>query len=240
MNLSSINASMCRFPYVNRALLPPPIRTVAALGNIIPLNADYSRSVCLTFDDGPDPHHTPNILNTLADFDVTATFFVLGEAAEKFPHLVEQMLKAGHTIGSHTYSHRHPWIMSSAQAGREVIHANVIISQITGTLPRWFRPPFGRLRAAMRRQAQLEKMQTVLWSHSIIDWGVMGTKAGVSKRLAQIKPGDIVLMHDGKREHNHPEVTQQCLPRFLRSLADRSLMACSLDRAGQKNSGYGF
>lgn len=233
MNLPLINASVRLPPHFNRVPLPPPVRSVAALGNMIPSNTDHSRSVCLTFDDGPDPQYTPNILKVLADFDIKATFFVLGEAAERYPHLIEQVIKAGHTVGNHTYSHRHPWMMSSAQAGHEVIHANAVISQITGSVPRWFRPPFGRLRGAMRRQAQQEQMATVLWSHSIIDWGVMGTKAGISKRLAQIKPGDIVLMHDGKREHNHPEITLQCLPQFLRSLADRSLVACSLDGVGR-------
>lgn len=236
MNLPLIKNSTRYQPYLNRAPLPPPVRTVAELSNLDPSDAGYGRAVCLTFDDGPDPEYTPGILRVLDDFDVKATFFVLGQAAERYPHLVEQMIKAGHTIGNHTYSHRHPWLISSEQAGREVTRANTVVSHITGSAPRWFRPPFGRLRTAMRRQAQLEQMQTVLWNHSIIDWGVMGTKAGISKRLAQIKPGDVVLMHDGKREHNHPEVTLACLPPFLQSLADRSLRAFSLDEVGQENA----
>lgn len=211
------------------ASLPPPIRTLPTFNNIGQSKVHHDRSVCLTFDDGPDPVYTQKILNVLADYDVKATFFVLGEAAEQFPHLLEQMLEAGHVIGNHTYSHRHPWMMTCEQAKYEVTQANTVINDITGIAPRWFRPPFGRLRTAMRRQAHSEQMATVLWSRSIIDWGMLGTKTGISTRLEQIKPGDIVLMHDGKREHNHPEITFQCLPTFLQSLAEKSLVACSLD-----------
>jgi peptidoglycan-N-acetylglucosamine deacetylase len=202
-----------------------PIRTTSELGNFRNTNAPIS----LTFDDGPDPIYTQKILDLLADYDVKATFFVLGEAAEQFPYLLEKMLKAGHSIGNHTYSHHHPWMMSSSRAMYEVERTTNIIKDITGIAPRWFRPPFGRLRSAMRKQAQSEKMTTVLWSHSIIDWGLLGTEAGISKRLDSIKPGDIVLMHDGKREHNHPEILIQCLPKFLQSLSKRSLIICNLD-----------
>lgn len=202
-----------------------PIRTTSELGNFRNTNAP----ICLTFDDGPDPIYTQKILDLLAEYDVKATFFVLGEAAEQFPYLLEQMMKAGHSIGNHTYSHHHPWMMSSTRAKHEVGRTTEIIKDITGIAPRWFRPPFGRLRSAMRSQAQSEKMTTILWNHSIIDWGVLGTEAGISKRLDSIQPGDIVLMHDGKREHNHPEIVIQCLPKFLQSLQDTSLIASNLD-----------
>lgn len=153
----------------------------------------------------------------------------MGAAAEKFPQLLEKMLGAGHAVGNHTYSHHHPWLISAVQAKNEVAQTTDIIKNITGTAPRWFRPPFGRLRTAMRKQAQAEHMATVLWSRSIIDWGVLGTKTGIARRLARIKAGDIVLMHDGKREHNRPEIMLQCLPAFLRSLSDRALIARNLD-----------
>jgi peptidoglycan/xylan/chitin deacetylase (PgdA/CDA1 family) len=213
----------------SRAPLPSPIRSLPTLNNIGQSNVHHNRSVCLTFDDGPDPVYTQKILNVLADYDVKATFFVLGEAAEQFPHLLQQMLRAGHAIGNHTYSHRHPWMMSSERAKYEVAQANAVIKDITGIAPRWFRPPFGRLRTAMCRQAHVEQMATVLWSRSIIDWGMPGTKTGISRRLEHIKPGDIVLMHDGRPEHNHPGITVQCLPKFLQSLSEKSLVACSLD-----------
>lgn len=212
----------------NHPKLPPPIYKVSGLSNSGAFG-DIKNPVCLTFDDGPDPAYTQKILDILADFDIKATFFVLGRAAEKFPNLLEQMAGAGHAIGNHSYSHHHPWVISSECAKNEVARTTAVIRHITGTAPRWFRPPFGRLRPAMRRQAYSEKMETVLWSHSIIDWGPLGTEAGISNRLQHIEPNDIVLMHDGKREHNHPDIVIQCLPGFLRSLQDRSFVACTLD-----------
>ena len=208
--------------------LPRPICKVSDLGDF---NApDNSKSpICLTFDDGPEPVYTQKILDILDEYDVKASFFVLGKAAEKFPKLIEQMARAGHTIGNHSYNHHHPWMISSDCARQEVIRTTSIIKSITGNVPRWFRPPFGRLRIAMRKQAHKDTMATVLWSHSIIDWGLLGTEFGISKRLQRIEPNDIVLMHDGKREQNHPDIIIQCLPGFLRSLKDSHLMPYSLD-----------
>jgi len=212
--------------------LPSPLYSLDRLASIADMTQVITlpaNSICLTFDDGPHPVYTAKILAVLADFDAKATFFVLGQAASQFPHLVEQIIKAGHAIGNHTYSHRHPWLMSSVRAQLEVTQTNSIIKEITGTAPRWFRPPFGRLRTAMRLQAQTEQMTTVLWSHSVMDWGVFGTRAGISKRLTRIKPRDIVLLHDGRPAHNSPDMTSQCLPQFLRTIADQLFIAQSLD-----------
>lgn len=212
--------------------LPAPVRRVAELApssSTQLIDAKTKRAICLTFDDGPDPVYTNKILDVLADYNVKATFFVVGEAAQQFPSLLERMVNDGHSIGNHTYSHRHPWLISSASAEHEVMQANTIINNITGAVPRWFRPPFGRLRTAMLKQVHAEGMATVLWSRSMIDWGRLGTAAGIARRLSQIEPNDIVLMHDGRPAHNHPEVTYKCLPLFLQSLADKSLAAHSLD-----------
>lgn len=212
-----------RVAYIgNDALLTKPIRSTATLGKT-------ARAVCLTFDDGPDPVYTPLILDVLAAYNTKATFFVLGEAAEKYPQLVERIVAEGHSIGNHTYSHPHPWFTSEELAKEEVEKTSQIIEQITGIRPRWFRPPYGRLRLAMRRQAALNDMATVLWNHSIIDWGMLGNASGIRSRLSRINAGDIVLMHDGQREHNRPDNLLRYLPGFLASLPGRDLKTRSLD-----------
>ena len=104
------------------------------------------------------------------------------------------------------------------------------IQKITGHPPRWFRPPHGRLRRAMLKQVQAENMTTVLWSHSIIDWGPMGTETGVAQRLHDIKFGDIVLMHDGQRQHNQPHLIVQQLPKLAEWLVQRGITAVTLDQ----------
>lgn len=229
MNSAPINSDVVAARLSSEPVLPSPIQSLENFQHSGKSASAVNNQICLTFDDGPDPVYTQKILAVLADYDVKATFFVLGSAAEKFPQLLEKMKVAGHAIGNHTYNHLHPWLVSSANAKNEVTRTTEIIKTITGSAPRWFRPPFGRLRTAMRKQAHAEHMATVLWSRSIIDWGMLGTKAGIARRLERIKAGDIVLMHDGKREHNRPEIMLQCLPAFLRTLSDRSLIARNLD-----------
>lgn len=186
--------------------------------------------VCLTFDDGPDPAHTPRILDILSDYNIRASFFVLGAAAEQFPQLIERMVSDGHTVGNHTYSHPHPWMIMPQRARTEVSRASRSIAAIAGYTPRWFRPPHGRARKAMIDQARIENMATVLWSRSIIDWGPMGTEAGIAQRLAGIQSGDIVLMHDGARKHNNPSITAQQLPDFIGSLLAQKITPVALDQ----------
>lgn len=202
--------------------LPAPVRSMGAFGKA-------ARAICLTFDDGPDPVYTPAILEILAKYNAKATFFVLGEAAEKYPHLIRRIVADGHSLGNHTYSHAHPWLAPEARARLEVTRTSRIIEEITGFWPRWFRPPYGRLRFAMRQQALMESMTTVLWNHSIIDWGVMGSPKGIQQRLNKIAAGDIVLMHDGQRDHNRPDNLLRFLPSFLASLPEKQLYTWSLD-----------
>lgn len=223
MNSKQLNYRIWPLQALTNSVLPQPIKKAPVFANA------GNGSICLTFDDGPDPAFTPTILDILADYDVKASFFVLGEAAAQFPHLVERMVKEGHSIGNHTYSHQHPWMISSECARQEVTRATEVIKSIIGMTPRWFRPPFGRLRTAMRKQAHQESMETVLWSHSIIDWGYLGSKSGITNRLELIKPCDIVLMHDGKRKHNHPDNLIRCLPQFLRELRKKSMVTANLD-----------
>jgi peptidoglycan/xylan/chitin deacetylase (PgdA/CDA1 family) len=215
--------------FSERSHLPAPIRSIADFKNMGEVGARLNNAICLTFDDGPDPLYTPKILDLLAVYDIKATFFVIGEAVQQYPQVLEAIVKQGHAIGNHTYSHSHPWMMTPARAKDEVARTTLAIEKIIGVTPNWFRPPFGRLRGAMREQAHVQNMTTVLWSHSLIDWGLLGTPLGISQRLSQIKADDIVLMHDGKRKHNHPQITLQCLPNFLRSLQKKSLAAVTLD-----------
>lgn len=200
-----------------------PLRAKTVLEQAAP------RAIFLTFDDGPDPIYTPAILDVLSAYQARATFFVLGKAAQEFPQLVQRIVAEGHSIGNHTYSHFHPWFTSAAIAKEEVTKTSDIIENITGFRPRWFRPPYGRLRFVMRKQAALDNMTTVLWNRSIIDWGLLGNVRGIGNRLGRIQAGDIVLMHDGQRQHNRPDNLLRYLPTFLAALPDKNLDTLSLD-----------
>ncbi len=180
--------------------------------------------VHLTFDDGPDPKWTPRFLDTLDAAGARATFFVIGRAAERSAPLLRRIRAAGHAIGNHSYSHRHPWTMSASRARREVRDGAEVIAQVLGERPSWFRPPHGRLRPAMADAAQDGGQGIVLWSLSAIDWGPLGRAEQIGARLDRVEAGDIVLMHDGRHRHNHPEETLCVLSSFLGRLNSRGLV----------------
>jgi peptidoglycan/xylan/chitin deacetylase (PgdA/CDA1 family) len=184
--------------------------------------------VYLTFDDGPDPEWTPRVLDALEQASVKATFFAVGQQAQRSPDLTRRIHAAGHAVGNHTFSHRHPWFMSSRTARAQVRDGAKAISDVVGVAPQFYRPPHGRERACMSDEAHRCGEQVVLWNVSAVDWGPLGSADAIEKRLDAVKGGDIVLMHDGQNKHNRPDQLLQILPLFLRKLSDRGLRAALL------------
>lgn len=185
--------------------------------NIISRGRKGEPHVYLSFDDGPDPEFTPAILDLLAQHQVTASFFVLGDACVAHPKLVRRIAEAGHDIGIHSYSHAHPWRLTKADAREELHRCYHTLTDITGMPTKLFRPAYGRIRPATLKEANALGLHTVLWSRSVIDWGRWGTLEGVRRRLAAVKPRDIVLMHDARPEANRPKTTHTALQDYLGS-----------------------
>lgn len=185
-------------------------------------------SVFLTFDDGPDPEWTPQILDLLARAQVRATFFAVGQLARSTPALLRRAAAEGHVIGNHTFSHRHPWTMLSATARSEVRRGAEIIEDILGGPVSLYRAPHGRVRRCMSDQAARCGQRVVGWTLSAIDWGPFGTAPRIAARLDSIGADDIVLMHDGRNEHNRPDQLVQVLPQMLQQLTRKGLVAAPL------------
>lgn len=179
--------------------------------------------VYLSFDDGPDAEWTPRVLDVLAQANTRATFFVIGRQAKAAATLLRRAAAEGHEIGNHTWSHRHPWTLSREGAKREVRDGAKTIADIIGQPPKLFRPPHGRMRRCMLEEASASDQTAVLWSLSAIDWGPLGRADEIAERLAQVKSGDIVLMHDGRNRHNNPNELLSVLPSFLAQLQARQL-----------------
>jgi peptidoglycan/xylan/chitin deacetylase (PgdA/CDA1 family) len=184
--------------------------------------------IALTFDDGPDAEWTPRVLDVLDSTRTKATFFVSGQAAQRAPELLRRALLAGHALGNHGYSHAHPWLMGAARARAEVRDGAAAIADAAGSVPRLYRPAFGRLRAAMSDEARLQGQRVVLWSLSAIDWGPLGRDDAVAARLRAVRAGDIVLMHDARNRSNRPEATLAALPALLADLRRRALEPVTL------------
>lgn len=173
------------------------------------------RQAYLSFDDGPDPKYTPRVLDVLAAAGFSATFFVVGRAAVEYTALVRRMVAEGHEVANHTWSHKHPALVRPSVARREVAIATQALADIIGRQPRYFRPPFGRLRRPMTEAAQELAQTVVLWSLSGKDWGPLGRAALIKRRLARVQAGDIVLLHDARWRYNRPWETLSVLADFL-------------------------
>lgn len=171
--------------------------------------------VYLTFDDGPDPRWTPHILDILDQANVLATFFVVGRLALEQPAIMRRIVTQGHEVGNHSWSHRHPWTLSSEAARLEVRDGASTIADLIGHAPRFFRPPHGRVRRCMVDEARHGGQTLVLWDRSAVDWGPRGRASGISRRLHAAQDGDILLMHDGGRGINRPGELVKILPQFL-------------------------
>jgi peptidoglycan/xylan/chitin deacetylase (PgdA/CDA1 family) len=148
-----------------------------------------ARHVHLTFDDGPDLEWTPRILDILASAGVGATFFVIGHLARQHAQLVRRLAAAGHEVGNHTWSHRHPWTVPASVGRREVRDGAAAIADALGRSPTLFRPPHGRVRECMVEEALRGGQTPVLWSRSAIDWGPLGHVSGSATGCARCNRG---------------------------------------------------
>lgn len=158
---------------------------------------DLVREITLTFDDGPHPLYTPQLLDLLEQHNVKAIFFLVGERAKRYPELVRAIHARGHMIGSHTYHHRNAWFMTPRQLERELIQTKLVIESIIGEPVRFYRPPWGRLTIAtpliMRRIGQVP----VLWTFAARDWRRDVSAQEIAHAIAsKLQNGAIVLLHD--------------------------------------------
>ena len=169
--------------------------------------------VALTFDDGPDPVITEKIVDTLAEYRVKATFFFEGWRAISYSDVAKKVVKAGHDIGNHGYSHKDLKELDLEEARQEIRKAQNAIKSSTGILPKWFRPPYGSYNDDIRAIAKEEGASIVLWNLTPDDWKNPG-EAIIRKRVtSSVKDGSIVLLHVR-------EQTLSALPRLIQELTD--------------------
>jgi len=152
-----------------------------------------------------------------------ATFFTIAQQAQLAPDLVRRILVEGHAIGNHTYSHRHPWLMSERAARAEVRDGAQALADMLGHAPRLYRPPHGRYRPCMAQEACEQGEHIVMWNLSAVDWGMLGRAGRIERRLCRVQAHDVVLMHDGRNRHNRPDQLLEALPLFLLELQRRGL-----------------
>ena len=154
--------------------------------------------VALTFDDGPTPPCTDQILDILKEYGVTATFFVNGKLVERFPETLKRISNEGHTLGNHTYTHPYLWLKTRRRIERELDSTQQAVERVTGVRPKVFRAPYGVRWFGLFPALRARGMRSVQWSDTGFDWVQRNTAEDIaSKTLAELRDGSVILLHDG-------------------------------------------
>jgi peptidoglycan/xylan/chitin deacetylase (PgdA/CDA1 family) len=172
----------------------------------------------LTFDDGPDPRWTPGNLDTLAEYDVRAMFFVCGEMASYNRDLLARMADEGHVVGNHTWSHPLLTTLGRSAIRSEMERTSDVIEDAYGERPEWFRAPYGAWnRTAFQLGADMG-MDPLAWTVDTLDWTTPGTGAIVEAVERGAAPGVVVLSHDAGGDRSQSvRALRRYLPRLLDS-----------------------
>jgi peptidoglycan/xylan/chitin deacetylase (PgdA/CDA1 family) len=212
---------------VNPWLIGPPLTLTATAAAVTAYGAVHPRSelfgpviwrtnsplkLAITFDDGPNPKITPELLNLLDRFHARATFFVIGRFANECPGLVRETVDRGHVVANHTANHVNLFWRTPSGMRNEIQKCNEAISAATGEPTKWFRPPFGMRNPWVISEARALDLDTVLWTHLPGDWRakplgwlikrmeVIANQAqasGSAGKVPESGHGDILCLHDG-------------------------------------------
>ena len=176
--------------------------------------ATTHRLVALTFDYGPSIY-TPRVLDVLRAFRAHATFFVIGRQVGQYPGFVREVVDEGDEVGNHTYTHADLLYLSDDGIKAQLEETQHAVKVAAGVTPVWFRPPEGAVDSRVAAVAASLDLHTVLWSVDPRDWSRPGTGAIVQNVLAGVRPGSIILLHDGGGDRSE---TLAALPVILRTL----------------------
>lgn len=191
-----------------------------------------TKQLALTYDDGPNDPHTLRLLEVLAKHEVPATFFLIGRYVKQRPDIVREVVRAGHVIGNHTFTH--PLLIFKSESGiREELTScraaiqDAVGNAFTGKSSNLFRPPFGGRRPAVLRVARELGLEPVMWNVPSYDWKAATAETIERNVSRKIRGGDVILLHDG----GHKEMG-----------ADRSQTVQATDHliATYKSEGFDF
>jgi peptidoglycan/xylan/chitin deacetylase (PgdA/CDA1 family) len=190
-----------------------------------------TKQLSLTYDDGPNDPHTLRLLEVLGKHDVRATFFLIGRYVQRRPEIVREIVKAGHVIGNHTFTHPLLIFKTAAEVHQELSQCHAALEDAIGgnskLISNLFRPPFGGRRPAVLRIARKLGLAPVMWNVTGYDWNAPPSAVIEKKVAKQIRGGDVVLLHDGG---------------YNEMGADRSQTVLATDRliTRYKSEGYEF
>ncbi len=186
-----------------------------------------AKQLALTYDDGPNDPHTLRLLEVLAKHGVRATFFSVGRYVQQRPDIIREVVKAGHVVGNHTFTHPLLTLKTPTEVRQELTDCNKALQDAIGGHSNLFRPPFGGRRPAVLRIARELGLNPIMWNVTGYDWNAPPAAVIEQKVSKQIRGGNVLLLHDG----GHKEMG-----------ADRSQTVIATDHliAKYRSKGYEF
>ncbi len=210
--------------YSGSHIVAPVIKTI-----------ERNDAVALTFDDGPTPGYTDRVLDILRQHNCHASFFLIGTQVRQYPELVRRITAEGHAIGNHTWDHDHHGVWHGESYWLDQLQrTSAALADITGRAPALFRAPMGFKTPPQARAVRKGSMRYIAWR--VRAWDTLNISSRTICRIvtSQLRPGDIVTMHDGlepARKMCSQEATVQALPEILKILKQRNLTSINLDKA---------
>lgn len=190
--------------------------------------------IALTFDDGPYPPYTNEVLAVLKQYNVKASFFCVGRHVTEHPELVKQEFDAGHTVAIHSWNHVNLPSYSAAAIDAQLSDTSDILKKVTGVQPNFFRPPYGAYNSVVLAQANKLGLTTFLWNDVASDWLLPGSSVISARVINAARYGSIILLHDGDGDHYNQiasrEQTVQALPTIITVLRARGYRFVTLDQ----------
>ena len=174
------------------------------------------KQIALTFDDGPHPTLTPRILEILSEYNIPATFFMVGQNVLNYPEAARQVIQAGHEVGNHTFTHPHLANLNEHAIMNEIGRCEDALEELCEYRPHILRTPQGALTPSLERCLLDDDYILVLWSLDTRDWDNKSTACIVQTVLDRVQAGDIILMHDYIGHNSKtPEALEKIIPILL-------------------------
>jgi len=181
--------------------------------------------VSITFDDGPNLQFTPQVLLLLKKYNAKATFFCIGQNAEKYPNLLKQIVEEGHSVGNHTHSHANGFgFFSTEKVVGELHKTNSIIEASTGLTMKLYRPAFGITNPNIKKALKILGLQSIGWSKRSFDTTFLSEEKVLRRITKNLKKGDIILLHDSSAK------SVSVLEHLLLFLQENKIQSVTVDR----------
>ena len=196
---------------------------------VLRLGPSNTKTVALTFDDGPDTLYTPQVLDVLKAKGVKATFFLIGNRVEEYPDVAERIVQEGHLTGNHTYTHPEIMKATGQPLEKELALTEEALTKIGVSGSGLFRPPYGAISPNLVEEAASLGYRIAMWSVDSLDWRGLPKDTVISKVMEMISPGAVVLQHSSGGPGEDLSGSVQALPVIIDTLREQGYTFVRMD-----------